>query len=70
MLTINTGGQLTLTNGSLTGGGINGTGTFETGPGTTGTLKAIAIYKGTTYTASNTAVTDIWAQSPTRARSR
>ena len=59
VLTINTGGQLTLTNGSLTGGGINGTGTFETGPGTTGTLKAIAIYKGTTYTASNTAVTDI-----------
>ena len=59
VLTINTGGQLTLSNGSITGGGINGSGTFETNAGTTGMLKNITIYSGTTFTASNNATTDI-----------
>jgi filamentous hemagglutinin len=61
VLTINTGtgGRLTLSNGSITGGGINGNGTFETNAGTTGTLKDLTIYGGTTYTASNGATTDI-----------
>jgi hypothetical protein len=61
VLTINTGtgGRLTLSNGSITGGGINGNGTFETNAGTTGTLKDLTIYSGTTYTASNGATTDI-----------
>ncbi len=58
VLTINTGGRLTLSNGSITGG-INGSGTFETNAGTTGTLKDITIYSGTTFTASNNATTDI-----------
>jgi hypothetical protein len=59
VLTINKGGRLTLSNGSITGGGINGSGMFETNAGTTGTLKDLIIYKGTTYTASNAATTDI-----------
>ena len=59
VLTINAGGQLTLSNGSITGGGINGSGTFETNAGTTGTLKDLTIYSGTTYTASKGATTDI-----------
>jgi hypothetical protein len=59
VLTINGGGRLTLSNGSITGGGINGTGTFETNAGTTGRLKDLTIYSGTTYTASKGATTDI-----------
>jgi hypothetical protein len=57
-LTINGSGQFTLSNGTLSGG-INGTGTFETVADTTGTLENITISKGTTYTASNGATTDI-----------
>ena len=58
VLTINKGGRLTLSNGSFTGG-INGSGTFETNAGTTGTLKDVTIFGGTTFTASNNATTDI-----------
>ncbi len=58
VLTINKGGRLTLSNGSITGG-INGSGTFETNAGTTGTLKDVTIFGGTTFTASNNATTDI-----------
>jgi hypothetical protein len=58
VLTINTGGRLTLSNGSITGG-INGSGAFETNAGTTGTLKDVTIYSGTTFTASKGATTDI-----------
>ena len=49
VLTINSGGQFTLSNGALSGG-INGAGTFETASGTTGTLTNVTIYQGTTYT--------------------
>ena len=59
VLTINGGDRLTLSDGSITGGGINGSGTFETNAGTTGTLKDLTIYSGTTYTASKGATTDI-----------
>ncbi len=57
-MTINGSGKFTLSNGSVSGG-INGTGTFETASGTTGTLKNVTIYSGTTFTASNGATTDI-----------
>ena len=57
VLTINSGGSLTLSNGSLSGG-INGTGTFESS-GSTDTLTNVTIYSGTTYTASNGVTTDI-----------
>jgi hypothetical protein len=58
VLTINKGGRLTLSNGSITGG-INGSGTFQTNVGTTGILKEVTIFGGTTFTASNNASTDI-----------
>ena len=56
LLTINSGGQFTLSSGSLSGG-INGAGTFETASGTTGTLTNVTIYKGTTYTTTDNNVT-------------
>jgi hypothetical protein len=58
VLTINKGGQLTLSNGSITGG-INGTGVFRSSAGTTDTLNNVTIYKGTTFTASGGATTDL-----------
>ncbi len=58
VLTINGAGQLLLSNGSITGG-MNGTGTFESVSGTTDTLSNVTIYKGTTFTASSGATTDI-----------
>jgi hypothetical protein len=58
VLTINSGGQLTLSNGSLTGG-INGSGVFESASGTTDTLGNITIYQGTTFTTTSGATTDI-----------
>ena len=70
VLTIDRGGRLTLSNGSITGG-INGSGAFETAAGATGTLTNVTIYGGATYTASNTGVTDILVcYLSTRARSR
>ncbi|RBP17550.1 hypothetical protein DFR50_10241 [Roseiarcus fermentans] len=59
VLTINAGGQFILSDGSLTGGGINGSGVFMTSPGATGALKNVTIYRGTTFTASNNATTNI-----------
>ena len=58
VLTINSGGQFTLSNGALSGG-INGAGTFETASGATGTLTNVTIYNGTTYTTGEGATTDI-----------
>jgi hypothetical protein len=58
VLTINKGGQLTLSNGSITGG-INGTGVFQSKAGTTDTLSNVTIYQGTTFTASAGATTDL-----------
>ena len=58
VLTIDRGGRLTLSNGSITGG-INGSGAFEAAAGATGTLTNVTIYGGATYTASNNATTDI-----------
>ena len=58
VLTINKGGQLTLSNGSISGG-INGTGVFESKAGTTDTLTNVTIYQGTTFTASGGATTDL-----------
>ena len=57
VLTINGAGQFTMSNGSLTGG-INGTGTFESSAGTDA-LTNVTIYKGTTFTATSSATTDI-----------
>jgi hypothetical protein len=59
VLTIDKGGGLTLLNGGSFTGGINGSGTFKTDAGATGTLKDVTIFGGTTFTASNSATTDI-----------
>jgi fibronectin-binding autotransporter adhesin len=57
VLTMNGAGQLLVSSGSLTGG-INGSGTFESSAGTN-TLGNVTIYKGTTFTSTSGATTDI-----------
>ena len=68
VLTINGAGQFLLSNGSLTGG-INGSGTFESVSGTTDTLNNVTIYKGTTFTMSSGATTNIFGTISTKERS-
>ena len=59
VLTINSGGQFTLSSGTLSGG-INGAGTFQTATGGAGTLNTVTIYSGTTYTTTDSnSTTDI-----------
>jgi hypothetical protein len=59
VLTMISGAVFTLTGGTLSGG-INGTGTFETTSGGSGTLDNVTIYKGTTYTTTDSNVaTDV-----------
>jgi hypothetical protein len=58
---ITVSGTLTLTGGTIFASAIAGPGTIQTQAGTTATLNAVTIAVGTTYTASNGAVTDIIA---------
>jgi len=66
-LTINSGGSLTLSNGSLSGG-INGTGTFESSSGTD-TLTNVTINSGTTFTSTSAPPPTFQAPSAARERS-
>ena len=68
-LTINSGGQFTLSSGTLSGG-INGAGTFETASGTTGTLRTSPFTKARLIRRATARPPTLRAQSPTKERSR
>ena len=51
--------DLTLSGGTINASAITGLGTMQTQAGSTGTLDAVTIAAGATYTASDGAVTDI-----------